>query len=210
MVLQEELKDKGYINLLDDENEKKYAIELEDIFDCEKKPKELLGIYISKHLDELFFLLNGDKRDINCLCDSWDKRIQIFVMINGKSKVITKLKYNIVQLIVFSDDEIDRNRETNLMISRKIMLKANTENLSRIVLDDAEALELPFYMISADTFRADVGKVMKLSEMMPKDNQLRNILTAERKKEQRRKVNGECKKSYKKQDFESVKEWLES
>ena len=41
---------------------------------------------------------------IDTLCDYWDDCIRVFTIINGKSETIHKLKYNIVQLIVYSGD----------------------------------------------------------------------------------------------------------
>ena len=67
---------------------------LEDIFDQNQKPEELLSIFISGQKDELFFLLDGNLMEIDSLCDYWDDRIRVFTIINGKSEAIHKLKYN--------------------------------------------------------------------------------------------------------------------
>ncbi len=211
MVLQEEFKANGYINLLDVENAKEYSIDVGDIFDYEKKPKELLGLYISKHLDELFFLLNGDGCDINSLCDTWDRHIQTFTIINGKSESIQKLKYNIVQLVICSNEKLDRSRETNLMITRKIILRGNLDNPERIIVADSEEIELPFHMISSDAFTADKEKVKQLEKMMPTDTSVVDVLRKEIKKEQHRLDKDKMyKKSFDKQDFKVIREWLES
>ena len=57
--------------------------------------------------------------EINSLCDCWDDRIRVFIIINGKSKELHKLKYNIVQLIVYSGDAPDKSREGNLLSIKK-------------------------------------------------------------------------------------------
>ena len=103
MILQEEFKKSGYKDLLVGDIASEYEVKLEDIFDLDQKPKELLSIFISNQRDELFFLLDGGMADIGSLCDYWDDRIRVFTIINGKSKEIHKLKYNIVQLIVYSE-----------------------------------------------------------------------------------------------------------
>ena len=125
MILQNEFKKNGYKDILVGEIASEYEINLVDIFDLDQKPEELLGIFISEQRDDLFFLLDGDLMEINSLCDRWDDRIRVFMIINGKSKEIHKLKYNIVQLIVYSREIPDRSREGNLLISRKILIKGD-------------------------------------------------------------------------------------
>ena len=117
MILQEEFKQSGYKDLLSEENTKIYKINLEDLFDLNDMPLELISIYISEKGDELFFIIDGDKMEINELCDTWDDRIRIFTIINGNNPVIQKLKYNIIQLIIYSNGTPDKNREGNLLIA---------------------------------------------------------------------------------------------
>lgn len=150
MILQDEFKKSGYTDILIENTATEYGINLEDIFDLNKKPEELISIFISDKKDELFFLLNGDMAEINTLCDCWDDRIRVFTIINGESEVIHKLKYNIIQLIVYSGDDPDKNREGNLMVSRKIIIKGDVQDKNQIVIDDDEGIELPFHMISTD------------------------------------------------------------
>ena len=121
MILQEEFEKNGYKDLLIRDIASEYEINLEDIFELNQKPEELLSIFISEQRDDLFFLLDGDLMEIDSLCDRWDDRIRVFTIINRKSKVIHKLIYNIVQLIVYSGDIPDKSREGNLLISRKII-----------------------------------------------------------------------------------------
>lgn len=168
MILQEEFKKSGYKDLLVGDIACEYEINLEDIFDLDQKPEELLSIFISDQRDELFFLLNGDLAEIDSLCDVWDDRIRVFTIINGKSKAIHKLKYNIVQLIVYSEGIPDRSQEGNLLISRKIIIKGDMTDKDRIAIDDEEVIELPFHMIPTDAFAPDVEQMKRLSQLLPR------------------------------------------
>ena len=85
MILQEEFMKNGYKDILVGDIASEYEINLEDVFDLEQKPEELISIFISDQRDELFFLLDGDLTEINSLCDYWDNRIRVFMIINGKS-----------------------------------------------------------------------------------------------------------------------------
>ena len=69
MILQDEFISNGYVNILDDTNAIAKKVDLEGLYDVEDKPQELLGIYISKNRDELFFVLDGEAMEINELCD---------------------------------------------------------------------------------------------------------------------------------------------
>lgn len=210
MVLQEEFKTNGYINLLESDDSENKVIELDDLYDVEQKPEELLGIFLSKKMDEIFFLLNGDSMDINRLCEEWDNRIRVFTMMNGDSELIQKLKFNIIQLIIFSTDSVDKNCEKNLMISRKIIIKGDMSEIEQIQIDDADAIELPFHMIPPEKFTADEEKVNRLSELMPTEPTLVELLTRDIKKVNKKEKDGVWAKSFKIQEFKKIKEWLEA
>lgn len=209
MILQEEFKKNGYKDILIGDIASEYEINLEDIFDLDQKPEELLGIFISEKKDELFFLLDGDLMEINSLCDCWDDRIRIFIIINGKSKELHKLKYNIVQLIVYSGDAPDKSREGNLLISRKIIIKGNMMDKKQIVIDDNEVIELPFHMIPANAFAPDEKKEKQLEQLLPEDEGLLRLMEEKHRKVNRKERDGELDKSLKIQDYERIKEWLE-
>ena len=208
MILQEEFKKSGYKDLLVGDIACEYEINLEDIFDLDQKPEELLSIFISDQRDELFFLLNGDLAEIDSLCDVWDDRIRVFTIINGKSKAIHKLKYNIVQLIVYSEETPDRSREGNLLISRKIIIKGDMTDKDRIAIDDEEVIELPFHMIPTDAFAPDVEQMKRLSQLLPEDEGLLALMEKKRKKVNRNKKEGVLDKSFGEQDYEMIKGWL--
>ena len=206
MILQEEFKKSGYKDILVGDTASEYEIDLEDIFELNHKPEELLSIFISEQRDELFFLLDGDLEEIDSLCDCWDDRIRVFTIINGKSKALHKLKYNIVQLIVYSEDTPDKSREGNLLISRKIIIKGDMADKEQIVIDDDEVIELPFHMIPV---APDEEQMKQLSQLLPENEDLLELLEKKRKKVNRKEKEGVLDKSFEVQDYEKIKEWLE-
>lgn len=208
MILQEEFKKSGYKDILVGNMASEYGINLEDLFDLDQKPEELLCIFISEQRDDLFFLLDGDLMEINTLCDRWDDRIRVFMIINGKAKAIHKLKYNIVQLIVYSKENLDKSREGNLLISRKILIKGDMTDKNQIVIDDDEVIELPFHMIPTDAFAPDVEQMKRLSQLLPKDEGLLALMEKKRKRVNRKEREGVLDKSFEVQDYEQIKEWL--
>lgn len=209
MILQEEFKKSGYKDILVGDIASEYEIDLGDIFELNQKPEELLSIFISEQRDELFFLLDGDLEEIDSLCDYWDDRIRVFMIINGKSKVLHKLKYNIVQLIVYSGDTPDKSREGNLLISRKIIIKGDMADKEQIVIDDEEVIELPFHMIPVDAFEPDEEQMRQLSQLLPEHEDLLALLEKKRKKVNRKEKEGVLDKYFEVQDYEKIKEWLE-
>lgn len=209
MILQEEFKKSGYKDILVGDTASEYEIDLEDIFELNHKPEELLSIFISEQRDELFFLLDGDLEEIDSLCDCWDDRIRVFTIINGKSKALHKLKYNIVQLIVYSEDTPDKSREGNLLVSRKIIIKGDMADKEQIVIDDDEVIELPFHMIPVDAFAPDEEQMKQLSQLLPENEDLLELLEKKRKKVNRKEKEGVLDKSFEVQDYEKIKEWLE-
>ena len=211
MILQEEFLKNGYKTILNEKNENTYHINLDDIFDVDNKPSELIEIYISEQQDELFFIIDGNKRDINELCDIWDDRIRIFTILNGKDEVIQRFKYNIIQIIICSNDMPDRNRERNLCISRKIILKGKIRPDAQVYIDDDEAIELPFYMISAEVFLPDKEQINELEQLLPsKNDNILDLLKKKRKKMPRRNRESNIEKSFDNGDFKKIKRWLES
>lgn len=209
MILQEEFKKNGYKDILIGDIASEYEINLEDIFDLNQKPEELLNIFISEKKDELFFILDGDLMDIDSLCDCWDNRIRIFIIINGKLKGIHKIKYNIIQLIVYSGDTPDKSREGHLLISRKIIIKGNMTDKNQIVIDDNEVIELPFHMIPTNAFAPDEKKMRQLKLLLPEDEELLVLMERKHRKVNKKEKNGELDKSFETQDYERIREWLE-
>ena len=209
MILQTEFEACGYQDILKENAAAQCGIDLEDLFDLDDIPGELLGIYISDLKDDLFFLLDGDSSSINELTNRWDDRIRVFTIINGKKEAIRRLKYNIVQLIICSREIMDKSREADLYITRKIIIKGDLSDKSQIVIDDAEAIELPFHMIPAGTFTPDAEKSSQLNRLMPEDPALLSLMktgrTAVRRKEGLRIQN----KIFEGSEYDKIKEWLE-
>lgn len=208
MILQEEFRKSKYKDLLIGDIASQYGINLEDIFDMDQRPEELLSIYISDQRDEMFFLLDGNKMEIDSLCDRWDDRIRVFMILNGKSKEIHKLKYNIVQLVVCSGDTPDKSREGNLLISRKIIIKGDMTNKDKIVIDDDEVIELPFHMIPTDAFAPDIEQMKRLRQLLPDNDELLVLMEKKQKRVNRKEREGILEKSFNVQDYEKIKEWL--
>lgn len=208
MVLQEEFKNNGYKDLLTENIASDYGINLEDIFEIDQKPKELLSIFISEQRDELFFLLDGDLIEIDSLCDNWDDRIRVFTIINGKSKAIRNLMYNIVQLVVYSRHTPNKDKEGNLLISRKIIIKGDMTDKNHIAIDDSEVIELPFHMILENEFEPDKEHMKQLCQLLPNDDILK-LMESKHRKVNRNEKEGVLKKSFEIQDYEKIKEWLE-
>lgn len=209
MILQEEFYKCGYHDLLSDEDTSRFGIDLEDLYDPAEKPGELLGIFISEHRDELFFLLRGDKQDVKSLCKQWDERIRIFAIINGNNDAFKKLKYNIVQLIVFSGADPDRSREVDLQITRKIIIKGDLTDQDHIVIEADNAVDLPFWMITSDAFSADEQLLKQLGALLPKETKLLTILKEPRRRMNRRTSDEPQIKNFTKTDYATIKEWLE-
>lgn len=208
MILQEEFEQNGYKSILSCEDAGAYQINLEDLFDLNDIPPELVGLYISEMADELFFVIDGDTLDINELCDTWDDRIRVFIIVNGKNSIIQALKYNIIQLIIYSNGIPDKNREGNLFVSRKIILKGNMADKNRILIDDDEAIELPFHMIAADMYSSDEEPNGLLSNNLPEDESVYTLLRMKHKKARRIEREGILDKSFNAQEFNKIKEWL--
>ena len=147
--------------------------------------------------------------EIDSLCDCWDNRIRIFIIINGKLKGIHKIKYNIIQLIVYSGDTPDKSREGHLLISRKIIIKGNMTDKNQIVIDDNEVIELPFHMIPTNAFAPDEKKMRQLKLLLPEDEELLVLMERKHRKVNKKEKNGELDKSFETQDYERIREWLE-
>ena len=92
-----------------------------------------------------------------------------------KSKCNQSLRYNIVQLIVYSGDTPDKNREGNLSISRKIIIKGDMTDRNQIIIGDDEVIELPFHMISSASFAPDEKKMERLEQLLPENEKTFDI-----------------------------------
>lgn len=209
MILQDEFERHGYTDLLSVNDPSEYGVNLADLYTPGKRPLELLGLFISEERDDLFFLLNGSRTEIGTLCQKWDERIRVFTLINGRSQAVEKFKYNIVQLIVYSGEKPDKSSECNLMMSRKIIIEGEMSDKDHIEISDDEAIELPFRMISADTFKPNPEKKENLEQLLPDNQDLLDLLTSALTKVDRKKGASIQNKSLDGDDYKRIKEWLE-
>lgn len=211
MFLQDIFWANGYRNIVGDNNVYTENFNMEYFYDEDVVPKELLGIYISKHWDELFLLLNSAGQDINELCSKWDKKISSFMVFgSNKKNIINKLKYNVVQIVLYEGDIIDRTQEGSLNVSRKIIIPCIFDNTGRVMINDEVALELPFVLIKTNETVQRSEIFAELAELLPKEDSEMEFLKTPRKRE--RKIlgqNGVLVKSFP-DEFEQIKEWLTS
>ena len=209
MILQTEFETCGYQDILEETIAVEFGINLEDLFELDDIPEELLSIYISDLKDDLFFILNGDSMSIDKLTQQWDDRIRVFTIINGKKESIRRLKYNIVQLIICSGEILDKSRESDLYITRKIIIKGDLSNKRQIVIEDDEAIELPFHMIPTGAFTPNAEKSSRLNQLLPEDLELLSLMKGTHTKAKRREGQKVQNKSFGETDYNKIKEWLE-
>ena len=203
MNLQDEFLKYGYKDILALKDVSDFGVNLKPVIDLEHKPEELIAIYISEDKDELFFLLNGITLGTDYLCRKWDDKIRVLSIVNRKSDSYIKIKYNVIQLIVCSN-ESDRSRATDLSISRKIFINGDIDDDNRIDIDEDEEVELPFYDINSDKISLDVAKVDCLRNMLPKDTKLLSLMRNEYQ------TNGRITDYvFTEPEFEQIKEWIE-
>ena len=216
LVLQDAFRENGYTNLLaefdpanPDAIAAEYDFHLEDLFDSDQRPDTLLGLFISHMRDDLFLLLDGDLMDVTTLCDEWDKRIRVFTIMNRRSKAVEKLRYNIVQLVVYSGPAPDKSREANLQMSRKIIIKGEMTDKDRIIIDDEEAIELPFHMIQGNPFTPDQTQTARLNHLLPSNDDLLAKMKKKHSKVNRKEGQVIQPKNLDTQEYNAIRRWLE-
>lgn len=204
MILQNLFDKYDYNNIEDDINGEKTGLFMNYFYDeDDRKPSELLGIYISKKQDELFFVLNGEGKNITSLCKKWDVMIRDFMIFGSENrKILEQLKYNVIQLILFQSDIKDRTEELSLNISRKIFLRGAIDKTGKILLDPEEELEVPFYQIQSDSLEIDQKLADDLKLCIPEDEPSLSFLNQIRKK-----VNKNSK-SFSQEEYDLIREWL--
>lgn len=204
MTLQEIFATYDYTNVLNDIKGEKSELFIDFFYDeDDRKPNELLGIYISKKRDELFVVLNGEDCDVKKLCERWDCNIRTFINFGSDNKAVLKqLKYNVIQLVLFQKQIVDRSEESSLNISRKIFLSCMIDKEGEIFLEEGENIKLPFYMIESDEVEINHDVVTELQSCIPTaDSQLDFLM------EKKKKAN-KNNKSFLSVEYGLVKEWL--
>ena len=202
MKFLEQFEKYNYKSLLQEDVAKAFLLDISYFLDEKnKKPEELCDIYISNQGDEMFVLLFGDKRDIHTMCNEWDNKVSIFVAFGSENrKVLRKIKYNIIEIILCKDRDIDREEESSLNITRKIILPYDIDDAGTVEIPDEEAVEIPFYMIPTSDFSLNKRKIEALEKCMPEKGL--EVLFQEKKSGRGNKETFESK------TYEKIEEWL--
>ena len=95
------------------------------------------------------------------------------------------------------------------MITRKIIIKGTGVDVSRVEIDDNEAIELPFHMIPADAFAPDEEQEKRLNQLIPEDAAVLESAQKQVTRRNRIEHNGVLIKSMNKEDFDKIRGWLE-
>ena len=64
-------------------------------------------------------------------------------------------------------------------------------------------------MIPVDAFAPDAEQMEQLSQLLPKDESLLELMEKKQKKVNRKEKEGVLDKSFEVQDYEKIREWLE-
>lgn len=207
MLLNEAFERRKYKNILKNIKEFKEIFNL-DFFCDEDIPSELLGMYLSQNWDELFLVLNSEGKDINELCEKWDKKISTFMVFGSKDKeILKKMKYNVVQIILFEDGDVDRTKEGSLNISRKIILPCTFGNGGEVSVTDDVAMELPFVLVTANETQKESGVYNELLKLLPEEGSNMEFLNFYREKRRKKPTEEEYINTFF-DEFEMIKEWL--
>lgn len=216
LVLRDAFRENGYTDILAEYDPSKpdaiaseYGFRVDDFFESDEKADSLLGLFISEQRDDLFLLLDGDSADVSKLCDEWDKRIRVFTVMNRRVEAVARLQYNIVQLVVYSGDTPDKSREANLQMSRKIIIKGKKTDESHIVIDEEEAIELPFHMIHGNPFAPDEAQTARLRQLLPIDADLLAQMKKKHNRVNRKEGQSVQPKSLDIQEYNAIRRWLE-
>lgn len=212
MILQKLFENNGYTSILNIETAIQYNLFVDMFYDEDGKvPKELINLYISKTYDELFFVLDSKEHDISELCTKWDQKISAFMAFGSTdSKIIRKLKYNVIQVILYQGDIEDRSEEGSLNISRKILIPFTLNSEGDIEISDGEIIEIPFYLIESGDFVINQEIWEKLNDCLPgKEKKELEFLGEKRKRVS--KINEKdniLRKNFRREEYDNIKEWL--
>lgn len=212
MCLQELFGIYEYCNITNKEDALSYKLLVELFYDDKKIPEELKYLYISKTGDELFIILDGRNQNIKELCKKWDQKISIFIAFGSDEEDVTqRLKYNVIQMILYEDSIDDRSEEGSLNVSRKILLPCTFKDGGDIEIPDTEAVEIPFYIVSVGDFMVKSTDLNNLKSYMPDSStEDLNFLNEPMKKVDRNKNSNQAPKSFTEDQFKKIKEWLNS
>ena len=169
MILQELFDTYKYCDLLKDENDVRFKLSVGLFYDDNGEiPQELKHLYISKTGDELFLVLDSTNYTIKELCKKWDQKISIFIAFGSNEGSVTKkLKYNVVQIILYKGNIEDRSEEGSLSVSRKILLPFEVSEEGDIIIADEEVVEIPFYIVPVGDFMVQPNILKDLKACIP-------------------------------------------
>lgn len=214
MILQKIFNEYKYYDLLRDENATRYKLAVRLFYDDTGEiPQELKHLYISKTGDELFLILDSTNHTIKELCKKWDQKISIFIAFGSdEEKVTEKLKYNVVQIILYEGNIEDRSEEGSLSVSRKILLPFTTTEEGDILIPDEEVVEIPFYIIPVGNFLVQPNILEDLKTCIP-DSMADDLefLNEPMKKNNRKKgADNKIIKIFNEDQYKKIEGWLNS
>lgn len=132
-------------------------------------PGELVDIFISDYKNDLFILLNCCCcENLNSICHLWDQKL--LLLSNFGMNNLYKLKYNMVQILICTDDNVNRLVEGSVNISRKIILKCQIDSNGNYLINDDDAVEIPFYMPKFEEKLNDKQLASELNDIIPDAN----------------------------------------
>lgn len=216
MQLEEIFKQYGYRDLIDPTISQKAQLDIEYLYEINEekfvRPIELIGAYLSKNGDELFLVLDGTGKNIHKLCQKWDQKLEVFTNFASEDNgILSKLRYNIVQLILCTEKIEDRSEEGSLWISRKILLPVTKISNGKFDIIPTDAIEIPFCLVKEDNLSPNLEIKDTLKSLIPNPDEkdCYKIMTKEQKQVNRRLKDGIYKKSFSQDDYNHIKEWLE-
>ena len=168
----------NYTSIKEHSKAKEYGIEVRYLYDENDNtnyPDELMDIYISENKNDLFILLNCDYcEDMNNVCNVWDQKL--LMLTNFGMNNLYKLKYNMVQLLICTGDNINRIIEGSVNISRKIILKCEKDENNSLYINEDEAVEIPFYMPEFKEILNDKELNVELNKIIPNNDLEENTI----------------------------------
>lgn len=213
MVLQELFKKYGYINIIDRAKAIQYDLFVNMLYEDGKNiPPELKYLYISKTRDELFFILDGREQEICRLCEKWDRKISAFITFGSSDrKIVKRLKYNVIQIILYDLPVVDRSEEKSLNVTRKLFVPSSFLENGDINILDEDIVEIPFYLIENKHFEKSNAVLNELKRNLPNsENEIFDFLNVKRKLVFKKKENKILKKNFKEDEYNKIKEWLDT
>ena len=128
---------------------------------------------------------------------------------------IKKLRYNIVQVVLYGTGEnkngvkymnepSDFSEEKSTSVSRKIFIKSNDAD----ELDEENKILLPFWYDEFEKIPENVEAEQQLKKMLPDEYEVATLYQEHEKVDMRKKEHETGDFSYTEDEFESIKRWL--